>query len=70
MLERTRVIFIVRERAPGDFWIYLEPWEENLSVLGSGFLAFDLSEGTTVTKAEKIAAFLQENISSVSYTVP
>jgi len=37
--------------------------------LGNGFLGFDLPEGTTINKAEEIAAFLQENISSVSYTL-
>jgi len=29
-----------------------------------------LPEGTTVNTAEEIAAFLQENISSVSYALP
>jgi hypothetical protein len=37
--------------------------------LGGGFLGFELLEGTTINTAEEIAAFLQENISSISYTL-
>ncbi len=69
MTERTRVVFRVKKSVSGDFWICLEPFERNLKVLGNGFLSFDLPEGTTINKAEEIAAFLQENISSVSYTL-
>jgi hypothetical protein len=69
MTERTRVVFRVKKSVSGDFWICLEPLERNLKVLGNGFLGFDLPEGTTINKAEEIAAFLQENISSVSYTL-
>jgi hypothetical protein len=69
MTERARMVFRVKEFASGDFWICLEPLEEDLKVLGKGFLGFELQEGTTVNKAEEIAAFLQENISSVSYTL-
>ena len=70
MTERVRMLFRVKELASGDFWICLEPLEQDLKVLGKGFLGFDLPEGTTVNKAEEIAVFLQENISSVSYTLP
>ena len=68
MTEHARMVFRVRELTNGDFWIYLEPSEENLEVLGKGFLGFDLPDGTTANQAEEIAAFLQENISGVSYT--
>jgi hypothetical protein len=44
--------------------------DKNLRVLGNGFLGFGLPEGTTVNAAEEIAAFLQEHITSVSYTLP
>jgi hypothetical protein len=70
MTERTPVIFRVKQSVNGDFWICLEPFEGNLKILGNGFLGFDLPEGTTINKAEEIAAFLQENIGSVSYTLP
>jgi hypothetical protein len=70
MTERVRMLFRVKELASGDFWICLEPLEEGLKILGKGFLGFDLPEGTTINKAEEIAAFLQENISSISYTLP
>ena len=69
MTERTRVVFRVKKSVSGDFWISLEPFERNLKVLGNGFLSFDLPEGTTINKAEEIAAFLQENINDISYTL-
>ena len=70
MKENVRVVFKVKKTENGDFSICFEPLEENLKVLGKGFLGFELPEGTTVNTAEEIAAFLQENISSVSYALP
>jgi hypothetical protein len=40
---------------------------ETPKFLGNGFLAFDLPAEPPTSKADEIAAFLQENISSVSY---
>jgi hypothetical protein len=42
--------------------------DEDLIVLGNGFLGFDLPNGTTIEKAKEIAEFLEENIANVSYT--
>jgi hypothetical protein len=70
MKENVRVVFRVQEVSGREPWIRLEPIDKDLRVLGSGFLGFELPEGTTINTAEEIAAFLQENISSVSYTLP
>jgi hypothetical protein len=70
MKENVRVVFRVQEVSGGEPWIRVEPIDENLKVLGNGSLGFELPEGTTINTAEEIAAFLQENISSVSYPLP
>jgi hypothetical protein len=54
--------------AAGKNWIELEPVEEKTNVLGDVSLTFNLAEGATVNQAEEIAAYLNENITSVSYT--
>jgi hypothetical protein len=65
MKEKVRVVFRVQEVSGGEPWIRLEPLDKNLKNLGIGFLGFELPEGTTINKAEEIAAFLQENINSI-----
>jgi hypothetical protein len=70
MKENARVVFRVQEVSGGEPWIRLEPVDKDLRVLGNGFLGFELPEGTTINAAEEIAAFLQENITRVSYTRP
>lgn len=62
MTEHARMVLRVKQSGRGDFWICLEPLEKKLTVLRKGFSSFDLPEGTTINKAEEIAAFLQENI--------
>ena len=68
MTERVRMSFKVKEFTDGQPWIFLEPVDEDLIVLGNGFLRFDLPNGTTIEKAKEIAEFLEENIANVSYT--
>jgi hypothetical protein len=70
MKQNVRVVFRVEEVSGEEPWIRLEPIDKDLKIFGSGFLGFELPEGTTINTAEEIAAFLQENISSVSYTLP
>jgi len=65
MKEKVRVVFRVQEVSGGEPSIRLEPLDKNLKNLGIGFLGFELPEGTTINKAEEIAAFLQENINSI-----
>jgi len=47
MTERVRMSFKVKEFTDGQPWIFLEPVDEDLIVLGNGFLGFDLPNGTT-----------------------
>ena len=68
MTERVRMSFKVKEFTDGQPWIFLEPVDEDLIVLGNGFLGFDLPNGTTIEKAKEIAEFLEENIANVSHT--
>jgi len=68
MTDRVRFIFRTKEYASGTPWIVLEPLQKDLDVLCNGFLGLDLPEGTTLKRAEEIAEFLNENITSVSYT--
>jgi hypothetical protein len=71
MIERVQMSFKVKQFLGGQSWICLEPVEENLRVLGNGFLGFHLPSGTTIKQATKIAKFLEENIRSISYmTLP
>jgi hypothetical protein len=67
MKENVSVLFRVQERSGGEPWIRLEPLDKNN--WESGFLGFELPEGTTINKAEEIATFLQENISSIIFQV-
>jgi len=68
MTERVRMSFKVKEFSSGQLWICLEPIKENLKVLVRGSLGFDLPRGTSIEAAKKIAEFLGENITGVSYT--
>jgi hypothetical protein len=70
MKDSARVVFRVQEGSGAEPWIRLELMDKDLVVLGNGFLGFYLPEGTTINAAEEIAAFLQENITRVSYTRP
>ena len=70
MTERVRMSCRVKEFPGGQPWICLEPVKEDLKVVRNGFLGFDLPIGTTIEKAKKIAEFLGENITTVSYTKP
>ena len=70
MTERVRISFKVKEFPGGQPWICLEPVKEDLKVVRNDFLGFDLPIGTTIEKAKKIAEFLGENITTVSYTKP
>ena len=53
MIERVRMSFKVKQCLGGQPWIRLEPVEENLKVLGNGFLGFHLPSGTTLKAGNK-----------------
>ncbi len=66
--ERARDRFTVKEGVQGSVWIMLERLDADLSVLGNGFLGFDLAPGTSMERVEEIAEFLNRNIHNVSCT--
>ena len=67
MSQILRFNFKVMTEA-GKNWIVLEPVEERSNVLAGVSLSFNLPEGATSNQAEEIAAYLNENIKSVTYT--
>ena len=68
MTERARYIFNVKEFPDGQPWICMEPFDSVLTPLKSGFIGFDLADGTTLKQAEEIAAYLDSKLIRVSYT--
>ncbi len=73
--ETVEYVFTVKEGPPlesgGEAPAFLacEPRTERHSFLGSdGFLTIELSPGTSVDRAEDIAAFLNENVAGISVT--
>jgi len=67
MNERVRVTFTAKQYPNGQPWISVEPLEDNLKVLRNGFLSFDLRTGTAHEEALRIAAYLAEHITEISY---
>ena len=70
MTQRAKFYFKSSRYPSGEYWIVLEAFHEDLDLLATGYLGFDLPEGTTANQAEEIAAYLNENIRAVSYTTP
>jgi hypothetical protein len=66
-MQTLKFDFKVRSEG-GKNWIVLEPVNEKSNVLDDVSLTFNLPEGTTANQAEEIAAYLNQNIDSVSYT--
>ena len=73
--ETTNYTFTVKEGSPqksgGEAPTYLmcEPSTINLRFLGSdGFLTIELLPGTSVDRAQEIAAFLNENVTGIGVT--
>ena len=66
--EREEYQFTVKEYGDGTPWIALEPSYQALESLGGSHLGRELSEGSTLQKAEEIARYLNQNIVNVSHT--
>jgi hypothetical protein len=66
--ERAHYKFTVKEYGNGKPWLMCEPMDRELDIVGDGFLGRDLPEGTTYEEAQRIARFVNENITHVSYT--
>jgi hypothetical protein len=70
MTVRARFRFVVKEGADGHPWIAFEPLDEQLRGEGlpSGLFGFDLPPGTGGARAEEVANYLDENLTSLTFT--
>ena len=66
--KRQAYTFTVNEYGDGSPYITCEPVGREWSVFGEGSLSFVLPMGTNAKTAKKIAAFLNKNIDSISFT--
>jgi hypothetical protein len=67
--ERGGFRFRVKELADGTPWIMAEPLRNEVLFLKNAFVGFDLTPGTTLSQAERIAEFMNEHIDTMSMTV-
>ena len=70
MTVRARFRFVVKANAGGTPWIAFEPLDEQIRGEGLpiGIFGFDLPTGTSDPRAEEIANYLDDNVSSLSFT--
>ncbi len=73
--EVKSYVFTVKEGAPSKsgaddapVWLMLEPSEQQLQIVGNGFLSMRLMPGANVKQAKVVAGFLNSNISGVGFT--
>ena len=63
--------FTVKEGATGAPFVMFEVAKgQELPILGNGFLALELREGTTLERAAEICEMLNQSVSGTSYTCP
>lgn len=67
--KRAKHQFRVTAYGDGTPWIVFDLLEgKDLSILGKGFLGFDLKPGTTHKQAEELADKMNKLITDTSYT--
>jgi hypothetical protein len=66
--KRQTYTFTVRKYGDGTPYIACEPVGKEWSLFGKGSLSFVLPIRTTLKSAQKIGAFLNKNIDSISFT--
>ena len=66
--KRQVYTFTVREYGDGTPYIACEPVGREMSAFGKGSLSFVLPIGTTLKGAQRVGAFLNKNIDSISFT--
>lgn len=67
--ERGEFLFVVKEYADGTPWITAEPRRREMPILDAAFIGFDLPKGTSYQHAQRIAKFMNENLTSISMTI-
>jgi hypothetical protein len=70
MTARTTCTFALK-RGPEveNLFIAIEPYDESLGILVAGLLCFGLPKDVTEEKAKEIEDFLNDNLTSISYTL-
>jgi hypothetical protein len=69
IMERATYNFTVKVYPSGQLYIACDPIGRSLAVAGDGVFGFDLPEGTTAERATEIAAFLNEHLMCMTYTL-
>ncbi len=67
--ERGEFLFVVKEYADGTPWITAEPRRKEMPILEGAFIGFGLPNGTSYQQAERIARFMNENLTTFSMTL-
>jgi hypothetical protein len=68
--EGGSFLFRVKEFGDGTPFITAEPRRITTTLVGDdAFFSFELNKGITLTQAEKIADYLNENIDMVTFTL-
>jgi hypothetical protein len=67
--EHGEFRFAVKEREDGTPWITAEPLRSSMTMLTDAFIGFQLPKGTTLEQAERIADYMNRNITSISMTL-
>ncbi len=67
--EHAVYTFTVKEHGDGSCWLCAEPYQEEMPVLEHAFIGFNLPDGTTIHRAEKIAEFLNANLTDMHITL-
>ena len=67
--EHGDFLFKVSESADCTLWISTEPRGKGIPALDKAFIGFGLPEGTTLAQAQKIADFMNNNLTTISLTI-
>jgi hypothetical protein len=67
--EHGRYRFRVKEGAEGNPWIAAEPQGEEMPCLKHAFIGFQLPDRTALAQAERIADYLNQNLTGMSITM-
>ncbi|MGS1076286.1 hypothetical protein [Burkholderia glumae] len=74
-VDRGVYKFEVKEGSPSadgrddaSVFLYCQPTDSELAIVGSGFLSINLKAGTTLQQAKAVANYLERHIASISFT--
>ena len=68
--ERVTYNYTVKVYPSGQLYIACDPLDRNLAIAGDGTFGFDLPDGISAERAAEIATWMNENLLSMTYTLP